>query len=73
MFTTIAVSLIRKYESENIDSMNLELFKKLLAKYNPNIQLSVRMILLQVKIQATLFPEENIALLNKAKHMVIDM
>jgi hypothetical protein len=50
----------------------VELLKKLLFKFNPNLEMSVRIILLQVKAQISNFPEENLALLNKAKHMIID-
>jgi hypothetical protein len=72
MFVPIAVNLIRKFESENIDPSNVELLKMLLAKYNPNLELSVRIMLLQVKIQGKNLPEENLTVLNKAKHMIIE-
>lgn len=72
MFVAIAVNLIRKFESENIDPTNVELLKRLLVKYNSNLELSVRMMLLQVKDHGTNLPEENLAVLNKAKHMIIE-
>lgn len=72
MFVAITVNLIRKFESENIDPTNVELLKRLLAKYNSNLELSVRMMLLQVKDHGTNLPEENLTVLNKAKHMIIE-